>query len=149
MGKSKHPKLLKKAESASAKNASAIDKNLTRYSALAKTLSAASTMADKMPRDYNSAKTLMQDTMVAYVTKVYEIIDLEEKIAEAAEDKKAVKDLEKKVKAADKEADALRTQYGTHCFTFKMLDDMVYDEIVKAMNAAQAIDREWPTKDKL
>jgi len=149
MGKSKHPKLLKKAESASAKNASAIEKNLTRYSALAKTLSGASTMADKMPRDYASAKKLMQDTMLAYVTKVYEIIDLEEKIAEAGKDKDKVKELEKKVKGADKEADALRAQYGAHCFTFKMLDDMVYAEIVKAQAAAEAIDREWPTKDTI
>ena len=38
-------KLLKKAEAASAKHASAITKNLTRYNTLAETLAGASTMA--------------------------------------------------------------------------------------------------------
>ena len=149
MGNSKHPKLLKKAESASAKNATALAKNLPRYKALAETLAGAATMAKMMPRDYASAKTTMQDIMEQYVRKVYEIIELEEQIDNAGEDKKKVKGLQKKVQAADKEADRLRTAYGAACFTFATLDNMVGDEIVKASALADTIDKEWPTKGKL
>jgi len=149
MGKSIHPKLLKKSESASAKHASAITKNLTRYKTLAKTLAGASTMANMMPRDYAAAKKTLQGVMEQYLLKVFEIIELEEQIDNASGDKKKVKDLEKKVKAKDVEADRLRADYGTASYTFAMLDNMVHDEITKALDLSNKIDKEWPTKDKL
>ncbi len=138
MGKSKHPGLLDKA----LKDVARMNKShKSDVAALKGVISAASSLsksAGTTARGFSDQYKYLAKLIDQYARKVVEIQEAEDQQSAAKGDKKKEAELKKKLAKLEKEADAIRKEYGLAGAVFSTLTDLFYGE-VDALG--QAIDK--------
>lgn len=136
-GKSKHPGLVK----AASDNVAMLKRKVaTSGAALKEIIAAAGALQDACADAASGFKDQLgycEKIIDDYKTKVNEIADLEEQLKEAKGDKNAEKDLLKKHKKADGEADALRDKYNTAVEVYQTLSEVVTGALDRAAAAGK------------
>jgi predicted RNase H-like nuclease (RuvC/YqgF family) len=129
MAKSIHPKLMKKALKDIADLARDLKQEDAALKAVASACDNASKLCSRSAGDFKSQYGYLQGVIEKYAKKCVEIQELEKKLDGAKGDKKAQGELKKQVAAADKQADALRTEYNNGCKAVSALSQAINETV--------------------
>lgn len=129
MGKSKHPPLAKKALADIARVNTLLKKEATALKNVAKACGETQKMATSTAGDLKTQYGYLQDVIEKYVIKCVEIEQMESDLAAAKGNKKKEAEIKKSLAKAEKEADAIRKEYGLAGKVFSTLSDLMRGQI--------------------
>jgi ABC-type transporter Mla subunit MlaD len=138
MSKSKHPPLLEKATDDLSRVNKEVKKSLVALQEIAKACTNAAKVATDTAKVYSEQYQYLTKVIENYAKKVAEIDNMEGELDRVAKgDKKRETELKKQLAKAEKEADAIRKEYGQAGEVFGTLSVLVKEEADK-VTAARA-----------